>query len=110
MFRSHSLLKEKWKESLTSVLPITAIVFLICFFLIPVPNSALLAFIFGAILLIFGMGLFTLGTDLAMTPIGKHVGNAITSSRKLWVIVLVGFVVGVLGLHVDLAGARAADA
>ncbi len=92
----HSLLKEKWRESLSSVLPITILVFLICFFMIPVSNNALLAFIFGAVLLIFGMGLFTLGTDIAMTPIGEHVGGAITRSRKLWVISLIGFVVGML--------------
>lgn len=79
----HSLLKEKWRESLSSVLPITILVFLICFFMIPVSNNALLAFIFGAVLLIFGMGLFTLGTDIAMTPICEHVGGAITCSRKL---------------------------
>ena len=42
------------------------------------------------------MGLFTLGTDLAMTPIGQHVGSAITRSRKLWFIALIGFVVGIL--------------
>ena len=69
MLESRNLLKEKWRESLASVLPITIIVFLICFFMIPVSNSALLAFIFGALMLILGMGLFTLGTDIAMTPI-----------------------------------------
>ncbi len=96
MSKNHSILRDKWKESLNSVLPITIIVFLICFFMIPVPNSALLAFIFGAVLLIFGMSLFPLGTDIAMTPIGEHVGASITKSRKLWVIVLIGFIVGIL--------------
>ena len=96
MFQSRSLLKEKWKEALTSVLPITILVFLICFIMIPVPNSALLAFIFGALLLIVGMGLFTRGTDMAMTPIGEHAGGAITKSRKLWLIVLIGLVMGIL--------------
>ena len=68
--KTHNILKEKWKESISSVLPITVLVFLICFFLIPVPTSALLAFVMGAVLLILGKGAFTLGADLSMIPIG----------------------------------------
>lgn len=93
---NRSILREKWRESVASVLPITAIVFVLCFFLVPMPSDALLAFLFGAALLIVGMGLFTLGTDLAMTPIGEHVGAAVTKSRKLWIVVFIGFIVGVL--------------
>ena len=96
MLESRNLLKEKWRESLASVLPITIIVFLICFFMIPVSNSALLAFIFGALMLIFGMGLFTLGTDIAMTPIGEYAGSAITRTRKLWMIIAIGLVMGIM--------------
>ncbi|MGN1070853.1 MAG: DUF1538 domain-containing protein, partial [Candidatus Fimadaptatus sp.] len=94
--KGRSILREKWREAITSVLPITALVFLICFTLVPVPNNAMMGFIIGAALLILGMGLFTLGTDLAMTPIGQHVGTAITRSRRIWVIALVGFIVGML--------------
>ena len=50
----------------------------------------------GAVLLIVGMGLFTLGADTAMTPIGERVGAHMTRSRKLWVVVLVGFLMGVI--------------
>lgn len=93
---SRNILREKWRESLTSVLPIVMLVLLICFFIVPVPNSALLSFLFGAVLLIAGMGFFTLGTDMAMTPIGEYVGASMTKSRKIWLIVLVGFLLGVL--------------
>ena len=94
--KTHNILKEKWKESISSVLPITVLVFLICFFLIPVPTSALLAFVLGAVLLILGMGAFTLGADLSMIPIGEAVGKTLTKSRKVWLIALIGFVVGIL--------------
>lgn len=93
---SRNILREKWKESLTSVMPIVMLVLIICFFIVPVPNSALLSFLFGAVLLIAGMGLFTMGTDMAMTPIGEYVGASMTKSRKIWLIVLVGFLLGVL--------------
>ena len=92
----HSILTEKWKEAYTSVLPITLIVLALCFLWVPAPVSAMLGFLVGAVMLVVGMGLFTLGTDLAMTPIGEHVGSAMTRSKKLWLIMLISFLVGVI--------------
>ena len=94
--RQHSILSEKWKEAFSSVLPITLIVLILCFVWIPAPISAMMSFLIGAAMLIIGMGLFTLGTDLAMTPIGEHVGSAMTRTKKLWVVMLVSFLVGVI--------------
>ncbi len=95
LWKSRTILFEKLKESLSSVLPITGIVFLLCFSVVPVPTDILMAFVVGAVLLIFGMGLFTLGTDLAMTPIGENVGAAITKSRKIWFIIIICLIVGI---------------
>ncbi len=92
----HNILRDKWREAFTSVLPITLIVLGLCVVLVPAPVSAMLAFLAGAALLVVGMGLFTLGTDLAMTPIGEQVGAAMTRSKKLWVVLLISFVVGVV--------------
>ena len=93
--KNRTILVEKLKESLSSVLPVTGIVFLLCFTISPVPNSLLMGFVFGAVLLILGMGLFTLGADLAMTPIGSHVGSAVTKSRNVWLIALVSMLLGI---------------
>ena len=92
--KNETVLMAKLKESLTSVLPIAGIVFLLCFTIVPVPNSIMMAFVVGVVMLIIGMSLFNLGTDLAMTPIGENVGSALTKSRKLWIIVIVCFLVG----------------
>ena len=51
-----TVLGEKVREALASVLPITAIVLALCFTLSPVPVDVLLAFLAGAVLLIIGMG------------------------------------------------------
>ena len=91
-----SILNEKWKEAFTSVLPITLIVLALCFIWVPAPVSSMLGFLVGAVMLVVGMGLFTLGTDLAMTPIGEHVGSAMTRSKKVWLIMLISFLVGVI--------------
>ena len=89
-------MKEKNLEAVRSVLPITVIVFLVCFLLIPVPSNAMLAFILGALMLVVGMGLFTLGTERAMTPIGQEVGQALTRSRNIKLILIAGFAVGAM--------------
>ncbi len=94
MFKHRTVLVEKSKESMASVLPITAIVFFLCFFVISVPTDLLMAFIVGAVMLVIGMGMFTLGTDLSMTPAGELVGSAVTKSRKLWFLIAVGLLVG----------------
>ena len=90
-----TVLPEKLSESLRSVLPVTAVIFLLCFFVAPVPNSVMLAFIMGACFLVVGMGLFSLGADMAMSRIGEHIGAVMSRSRKLWIILAVSFAVGV---------------
>lgn len=95
MFKgSKTILKEKVMESLRSTLPIVAIVFLLCFTFVPISNNVLMLFVIGSILLILGMGLFTLGTDLSMTPIGGYVGASVVKSRKVWLLIVVSFLVG----------------
>ena len=96
MGRTKTVLGEKTREALASVLPITAIVLALCFTISPVPTDVLLAFLAGAVLLILGMGFFTLGAEAAMTPIGEQVGAHMANSRKVWVIVSVSFLIGVV--------------
>ena len=76
--RTHTILREKVQEALASVLPITVIVLLLSISAAPMPTDVLLAFLMGALLLIVGMGLFTLGADTAMLPIGERVGAHMT--------------------------------
>ena len=96
MGQSKTILLEKLREALSSVLPIVLIVLVLCFSIAPIPTATLMTFLIGAVLLIGGMGLFTLGADQAMTPIGERVGAAMTRSRKLWIVVSVSFLIGVI--------------
>ena len=52
--KNRTILLEKLKESLASVLPVTGIVFLLCFTVVPVPTDILMAFVVGAVLLVIG--------------------------------------------------------
>ena len=89
-------LMEKTRESMASVLPITAIVFLLSITIAPLDPGTLVLFLFGAILLVGGMGLFTLGVDMSMIPMGEGVGVTVSKSKHLLIPVAVYFLLGVL--------------
>ena len=91
-----AIFKKPMHESLTSVLPIMLIVLALGFTIAPVPNNAMMAFLLGGVLLIGGMGLFTLGSEMSMIPLGQAVGSEITRSRKVWVIVGISFLIGII--------------
>jgi len=90
-------LGEKIKEALLSTLPITAIVYILA--LTPwldLTATELITFTVGAVLLVIGIGLFSLGADVAMTPMGSHVGSGLSRQKKLTLLLAVCFVLGML--------------
>ena len=87
-------LMEKLREALVAVMPIVGIVLFLCFTIAPVSSSILLCFIMGAALIIIGMMFFTLGAEMAMTPMGERLGAALKKSRHLSIIVLITFFLG----------------
>ena len=80
-FSQKTILTEKIKESLASVLPVTGIVMLLLVTIVPIDAPILLSFLLGAVMLILGMGLFTLGADVAMMPMGEYVGSRVTITK-----------------------------
>jgi len=87
----------KLKEALVSVMPVTMIVLLLN--LTPLLNFTqreLGVFVGSAIFLILGIGLFSLGADIAMTPMGEHVGSGLIKAKSLKLLIAVCFVMGVL--------------
>lgn len=89
-------LREKIKESLSSVLPITVVVALLCFTVAPVSNHVMMLFLVGAIFLIVGMGFFALGAETSMSVMGERMGANLSHSKKIWWIALVSFLVGTI--------------
>ncbi len=91
------ILLSKLKEAVISVLPVTVIVLIISF--TPLANlttTETVAFSVSAVGLIIGIALFNLGADLAMTPMGGHVGTGLTKSKKVFILLSVCFVMGLL--------------
>ena len=90
-------LRGKIGESLISALPVTVIVYLLSFTpLLDVSVRELITFTIGAVLLVVGIGLFSMGADLAMTPMGAHVGAGLSRQRKLWLLCGICFLLGML--------------
>ncbi|MDR1508978.1 MAG: DUF1538 domain-containing protein, partial [Synergistaceae bacterium] len=86
-------LKEKTLEALSSVMPISVIVFALSY-AFPIPLGATAMFLAGSALLILGMGFFSLGADTAMIPLGEAVGAQFVKTNRLWFVVIVSFLIG----------------
>lgn len=89
-------LMEKIREAVASVIPITLIVLLLSATVASMPVGTLLLFLVGAVLLVVGMGLFSLGADMAMMPMGEALGRTFTRTKNILFIVLAFFVMGVM--------------
>jgi hypothetical protein len=92
----NKFLFDKIMEAFGSVLPITAIVLITSVVLAPLSSGTILMFMAGAALLIIGMGFFTLGVDMAMMPMGEGIGVQLTKSSKLWLVIFVSFIMGLV--------------
>lgn len=91
-----AVLLNKLKESLVSVMPVVAIVFLLNLTpLVDFTTPEIITFLISAIFLILGIGLFNLGADLAMTPMGEHIGAGLTRLKKLSLLLVVAFAMGI---------------
>nr|WP_294681053.1 DUF1538 domain-containing protein [uncultured Anaerotignum sp.] len=89
-------MKEKIMESLASVLPLTAIVLFLSITLLPLSSGALVLFLFGAGLLIIGMGFFTMGADMSMMPMGEGIGMEMSRAKNVIMPLAVCLILGML--------------
>ena len=94
ILKNRTAVTEKIKESARSVLPIVIIVTLLCFSIAPINTDLMLNFFIGTVMVVIGIGLFSLGADTSMIKIGNKIGTALTKTKKLPLIVLVSFAFG----------------
>ena len=87
----------KIKEACVSVLPIAALVLILCLTpLVDLDAKELVTFVISTIGLILGISLFNLGADLGVEPMGQQVGSTLIKTKKMKLILIVCFVLGVL--------------
>ncbi len=91
-----NLIKAKFSESFKSVLPIAAIVLVLSMTVIPEFKSGFMVlFLVGAVFLVLGMSLFTMGAEMSMQPLGTEIGASLSKSGKLWLIAFISFILGI---------------
>lgn len=83
-------------EAISSVLPIFAIVLVLSVSIVPLESGVLVLFLFGTFTLIFGMSLFTIGSEISMQPLGDGIGSQIGRAKHIIIPMLLCFVLGVM--------------
>ena len=90
------IILKQLKEVSFSVLPITFLVIILNFTIVPVETEMLLRFLIGALLVILGLGIFLFGANLGVVPIGNHMGETIARTNKYYWVGILGFILGFL--------------
>src|SRR5690554_917281 len=87
-------LVQKFRDVSLSVVLITLFVVVLQFTVVDLPNSQLIQFLFGALLVYVGLSIFLFGVDLSVTPIGEHMGKVVTQPGKLSILLICGLFLG----------------
>ena len=85
---------QKLKETVSSVLPIMAIVLLLGVTIAPIGWSLIGRFLVGGVLVIFGLTIFLLGIDIGVIPIGERSGASLAAKRNLPLLLGAAFIIG----------------
>ncbi len=91
-----NILLKKLKEVSLSVFPITALVLVLHFTIVPIETDMLIRFIIGSFSVILGLGIFLFGAHIGIVQIGSLMGETIAKSNKLYLVGILGFILGFL--------------
>ncbi len=86
----------KFKETSLSVAPIVIIVIFLHLTIAPLSWSQIGSFSVGAMLIIIGLSLFLLGTEISIIPFGQLVGSSLVQKRNTSLMIVSGIIVGII--------------
>ncbi|WP_226582746.1 DUF1538 domain-containing protein [Halobacillus litoralis] len=89
-------IRETIVEVILSILPITILITLLQFTIIWLPMELFIQFLVGAAMVGAGLILFLLGVSIGMLPVGEMIGSALSKTKKVWLIVFFGFLLGLV--------------
>ncbi|GGH70529.1 hypothetical protein GCM10010978_05540 [Compostibacillus humi] len=89
-------IKETVIEVIKSILPITIVITILQFTLIQLPAETFFQFLIGALFVGIGLILFLLGVNIGLLPVGEMIGAALPNTKKLSVIALFAFILGLV--------------
>ena len=87
-------LKVKLREALVAVVPVAFVILLLGFTIVPKPVDVLMLFLVGAGFVVVGLAVFSLGAEMAMTPMGESLGEYIIKRKHLVFMVFMGLISG----------------
>ena len=89
-----NILLKKLKEVSLSVLPITILVVILSFTIVPIGTEMLIRFLIGAMFVIIGLGVFLFGAHIGIGPIGNLMGETVAKTNKVHLVGILGFILG----------------
>jgi len=84
----------KAKEVIIAVAPVLVFVIILNLTIIPVSNMLFMQFLIGAFAVKIGLIILLFGIELAILPLGDHMGTVFVKSNKLWFIIVTVFILG----------------
>ncbi len=84
----------KLKESALSVFPISILMLILLLTMTDMPLWGIIGFCLGIVLVYLGMFAFNVGIDMSILKMGEVIGAELTKSRKTWIMLTCGFVLG----------------
>jgi hypothetical protein len=87
-------LKETLIDVLKSFVPLSLLITVLQFTVVFLPMAVFIDFILGAILASIGIYLFLLGVEVGLSPVGEMVGQSLSKTGKLSLILGFGFLLG----------------
>ena len=92
-----TVLLRKLRESLVSVFPVALLVMVLSLTpLVSLSAVEMAGFLLSAIVMVLGIGLFGLGAEMSMSPMGEHIGSGLTRTRSLPLLLSAAFLMGLL--------------
>lgn len=91
-----SILLKQLKDVSLSVFPITLLVVILSFSLVPIESVMLIRFLIGTVFVIIGLGIFLFGAHLGIEPIGHLMGETVAKTNKVYLVGILGFILGFL--------------
>src|SRR5699024_9857249 len=87
-------IKETVLEVIYSILPIAIVITVLQFTIIWLPSEACMPFLPCVFFIVMGLILVLLGVNVGLVPVGEMIGSALSKTKKIWTIVLFGFLLG----------------
>ncbi len=91
-----SLLGEKFREVITSTVPIVLLITILAIFVLGLPTDQMMLFLLCVVMVIVGFAVFLSGVDWGIHPMGMSIGQEIPKRRSRLFMIIIVFAISFL--------------